>query len=70
MSFIAPCMKRFSPQDDLPQDDGDALTPIDEDEEEDEPITMGQGGHGGKHIPRIVETASSPNEIEQKESVL
>lgn len=69
MSFIAPCLKRFSSHDDNPIGDGDALTPIDEDEEEDEPITMGQGG-GGKHIPKIVQTASSPNEIEQKESVL
>lgn len=68
MSFIAPCLKRFSSQDEQPAGDGDALTPIDEDEEEDEPITMGQGG--GKNIPRIVQTASSPNEIEQKESVL
>lgn len=69
-SFIAPCLKRFSTQEEQPMGDGDALTPIDEDEEEDEPITMGQGG--GRHIPKIVETASSPDEkeIQQKESVL
>lgn len=61
-------MKRFSPKENHHQNEGDALTPIDEDEEEDEPITMGQSA--GKFIPKIVETASSPNEIEQKESVL
>ncbi|CAH1176876.1 unnamed protein product [Phaedon cochleariae] len=59
-SFLAPCLKGF----------GDALTPIDEDEEEDEPITMGH--QGGKRLPTIVKTASSPDEkeIQMKESVL
>lgn len=66
LSFIAPTLKRFSPQQELPMGDGDALTPIDEDDEEDEPITMG----GQKQVPMIVETASSPSEIQQKESVL
>ncbi|XP_019864725.1 monocarboxylate transporter 3 isoform X2 [Aethina tumida] len=72
-SFLAPCMKRFSPQDEPQMGDGDVLTPIDEDEEEDEPITM--GGGGGNLLPKIVETASSPmdpneKEIKQIESVL
>lgn len=69
-SFIAPCLKRFSPEEEQPIGDGDVLAPIDEDEEEDEPITMGQGG---RHVPKIIETASSPGdkeEIQQKESVL
>lgn len=70
MSFIAPCLRRFSSQEEHQQGDGDVLTPIDEDEEEDEPITMGQGAGVGKNIPKIIETVSSPNEIEQKESVL
>lgn len=41
---------------------------LDEDEEEDEPITMG----GKKPLPKIIETAGSPNEkeIKQIESVL
>ncbi|CAH0552902.1 unnamed protein product [Brassicogethes aeneus] len=74
-SFIAPCLKRFSPEDEPQMGDGDALTPIDEDEEEDEPITMGKGGGNNSSvthrlIPQIVETASSPNEIKQIESVL
>lgn len=67
-SFVAPCLKRFSAKDQVPAGDGDALTPIDEDdEEEDGPITMGHG-----KIPEIVETASSPGEreIKQIESVL
>lgn len=68
LSFIAPTLKRFLPQEDLPMNDGDVLAPIDEDDEEDEPITMGQGGQ--KQIPKIIETASSPSEIQQKESVL
>lgn len=70
-SFIAPCTKRYLPEEEQPMGDGDALAPIDEDEEEDEPITMGQGG--GKNVPKIIETASSPGEkeeIQQKESVL
>ncbi|KAJ8969485.1 hypothetical protein NQ317_011491 [Molorchus minor] len=69
-SFIAPCFKGSS-EDGRPMGDGDALAPIDEDEEEDEPITMGQGG--GRKVPKIIETASSPGEkeeIQQKESVL
>lgn len=67
-SFLAPCLKRFSPTEEPPAGDGDALTPIDEDEEEEDgPITMGCGP-----IPEIVETASSPGEreIKQIESVL
>ncbi|CAG9827280.1 unnamed protein product [Diabrotica balteata] len=73
-SFIAPCLKCFVPSDEPAPGDGDALTPIDEDEEEDdEPITMG-GGSGKNVIPTIVETAtSSPDEKEEiqlKESVL
>lgn len=66
-SFIAPCTKRYSPEEEQTMGDGDILAPIDEDEEEDEPITM------GKHVPKIIETASSPGEkeeIQQKESVL
>lgn len=41
---------------------------LDEDEEEDEPITMG----GKKLLPKIIETSASPNEkeIKQIESVL
>ncbi|XP_023029539.1 monocarboxylate transporter 5 isoform X2 [Leptinotarsa decemlineata] len=67
-SFMAPLLKRFIPEEEPQMGDGDALTPIDEDDEEDEPITMGQGG---KHVPKIVETASSPGEeIQLKESVL
>ncbi|CAH1953803.1 unnamed protein product [Acanthoscelides obtectus] len=70
-SFAAPGLKRWAPQEEAPMGEGDALAPIDEDDEEDEPITMGQGGH---LVPRITETASSPvsekEEIQQKESVL
>ncbi|KAF7284291.1 monocarboxylate transporter 14 isoform X2 [Rhynchophorus ferrugineus] len=68
-SFMAGCMKRFTGDDEQPQGEGDALTPIDEDDEEDEPITMGQGN---KPLPKIIETASSPmeKEIKQIESVL
>ncbi|KAJ8962273.1 hypothetical protein NQ318_018252, partial [Aromia moschata] len=65
--LAAPCLKRASDAD-QPMGDGDALAPIDEDEEEDEPITMG----GGRNVPKIVETASSPGEKEEiqlKESV-
>lgn len=82
-SFIAPCLKRFSLQDEQQNGDGDdVLTPIDEDDEdEDEPITMGHHVDTGnnkqqqqqQHIPKIIETASSPNEkeeIKQIESVL
>ncbi|XP_066138373.1 monocarboxylate transporter 14 isoform X1 [Euwallacea fornicatus] len=67
-SFLAPYMKRFEGQEEQTQAEGDALTPIDEDEEEDEPITMG----GKRPLPKIVETSSSPNEkeIKQIESVL
>lgn len=67
-SFAAPCLKRFTPEEQQPVI-GDALTPIDEDEEEDEdgPITIGPG-----KIPEIIKTASSPEEreIKQIESVL
>lgn len=75
-SFLAPCLKRFSPQNEQQNGDGDdALTPIDEDDEdEDEPITMGHHTGNNKHsVPKIIETASSPNEkeeIKQIESVL
>ncbi|CAG9824026.1 unnamed protein product [Phaedon cochleariae] len=69
-SFLAPCLKGFVPQEEPQLGEGDALTPIDEDEEEDEPITMGH--QGGKRLPTIVKTASSPDEkeIQMKESVL
>lgn len=67
-SFLAPCLKRFTSDEQQPVG-GDALTPIDEDVEEDEdrPITIGHG-----KIPEIVKTASSPDdkEIKQIESVL
>uniref|UniRef100_A0A1B6MCW1 Major facilitator superfamily (MFS) profile domain-containing protein n=1 Tax=Graphocephala atropunctata TaxID=36148 RepID=A0A1B6MCW1_9HEMI len=71
-SFIAPLLKSCSPQEEPPAP-GDALTPIDEDEEEEdgEELTI---------IPEIVETAPSPVggqpakplplEIKQIESVL
>lgn len=70
-SFMAPCMKRFRRSDEQPVI-LDALTPIDEDEEEEDgPITIGR-------IPEIDVTAASPmnpnsrsiNEIKQIESVL
>ncbi|KAI4458741.1 monocarboxylate transporter [Holotrichia oblita] len=68
-SFAAPWLKKFTPQEQQPIIQ-DALTPIDEDEEEDEdgPITIGQRGK----IPEIIKTASSPEEreIKQIESVL
>lgn len=69
-SFLAPCLKRFSPEEEQPvQCDDDVLTPIDEDEEEEDgPITIGHG-----NVPSIIKTASSPNEreeIKQIESVL
>ncbi|XP_022903773.1 monocarboxylate transporter 14 [Onthophagus taurus] len=69
-SFAAPLFKRFVPNEQQPVV-GDVLTPIDEDEEEDEddrPITIGHG-----KIPEIIKTASSPDtekEIKQIESVL
>ncbi|CAG9765290.1 unnamed protein product [Ceutorhynchus assimilis] len=67
-SFLAPYMKRFGSEEEPIQGDGDALTPIDEDDEEDEPITMG----GKRPLPKIIETQVSPNEkeIKQIESVL
>jgi MFS family permease len=83
-SFIAPCLKRPS-EEEQPVGEADALTPIDEDEEEEDAgITMGPGnkvaidggggggGVGTGPIPKIVETASSPGEreIKQIESVL
>ncbi|RZC42356.1 uncharacterized protein BDFB_003190, partial [Asbolus verrucosus] len=82
-SFLAPCFQR-SREEEQPIGEGDALTPIDEDEEEEDAgITMGPGhkgeekggggGGGGRGpIPKIVETASSPGEreIKQIESVL
>ncbi|XP_063911689.1 monocarboxylate transporter 3 isoform X3 [Zophobas morio] len=76
-SFIAPCLKRPTGEE-LPVAEA-PLTPIDEDdEEEDAGITMAPahktdgGGGGGGPIPKIVETASSPGEreIKQIESVL
>lgn len=69
-SFIAPCFKKQSSEmQRMPGDD--ILTPIDEDEEEEEdgPITI----HSNRNnIPEIIKTASSPNEkeIKQLESVL
>ncbi|XP_030762100.1 monocarboxylate transporter 3 isoform X3 [Sitophilus oryzae] len=63
-SFLAPCMRRFAGEEQTAQGEGDVLKPIDEDEEEDEPITMGQGN---KPLPRIIETASSPGEKEIKQ---
>lgn len=66
-SFIAPCLRKSTTQE-PPILGDDALTPIDEDEEEEDgPITI-----GSKPIPEIVETASSPGEkeIKQLESVL
>ncbi|XP_044258335.1 monocarboxylate transporter 3 isoform X2 [Tribolium madens] len=74
-SFLAPCLKR-SEEEEQPVGEGDALTPIDEDEEEDDAgITMGPGHKtrlDSGPIPKIVETASSPGEkeIKQIESVL
>ncbi|XP_031332551.1 monocarboxylate transporter 7 isoform X3 [Photinus pyralis] len=69
-SFIAPYLKKPAPQEPPAMID-DALTPIDEDEEEEDgPITMGSNRNA---IPSIVETASSPStekEIKQLESVL
>ncbi|XP_014278918.1 monocarboxylate transporter 9 isoform X4 [Halyomorpha halys] len=64
-SFMAPCMKSCVPADDGPPVLLDALTPIDEDDEE-----------GEDDIPEIIETAPSPGptssslEIKQIESVL
>ncbi|XP_045468018.1 monocarboxylate transporter 3 isoform X2 [Harmonia axyridis] len=75
-SFIAPCLKRFVPENSQQVDEGDALTPIDEDDEEDEPITMARTGRENSvPMPKIIETASSPispneKEIKQIESVL
>ncbi|KAL1491778.1 hypothetical protein ABEB36_012324 [Hypothenemus hampei] len=71
-SFLAPYMKRFARKEEQVQGDGDALTPIDEDEEEDEPITMGGKTKQQHVLPKIVETTVSPNEkeIKQIESVL
>ena len=64
-SFIAPCMKSCVTPDDGPPVLIDALTPIDEDDEE------------GEDIPEIIETAPSPVgppsssiELKQIESVL
>lgn len=72
-SFLAPCLKRET-EEGQPQGEGDALTPIDEDDEEDDPgITMGRKPDVEKgQIPQIIETASSPSEreIKQIESVL
>ncbi|XP_044740488.1 uncharacterized protein LOC123301696 isoform X2 [Chrysoperla carnea] len=69
-SFLAPCMKRFVKKGEPPVT-LDALTPIDEDEEEEDgPITI------GRQIPEIDVTAASPmnpnsaHEIKQIESVL
>ncbi|KAL3278725.1 hypothetical protein HHI36_016255 [Cryptolaemus montrouzieri] len=74
-SFLAPCLKGFIPDEEQQVEEGDVLTPIDEDDEEDEPITMGGGRMNNTAIPRITETASSPvspneKELEQIESVL
>lgn len=71
-SFIAPLLRSCVPTEEMPAA-GDALTPIDEDEEEDE------DGEELGNIPEIVETAPSPEpqpgktvplEIKQIESVL
>lgn len=68
-SFIAPLFRKYQPTQEQPVTGDDALTPIDEDEEEEDgPITIGKG-----NIPAIIET--SPNErnereIKQIESVL
>lgn len=66
-SFVAPCLRKKEVEEQPVPYDDDVLTPIDEDnEEEDGYITMG----GGK-IPEITKTASSPeHEIKQIESVL
>ncbi|XP_017781840.1 PREDICTED: monocarboxylate transporter 3 isoform X2 [Nicrophorus vespilloides] len=67
-SFLAPCMKRFSKENDAPQGD-DVLTPIEEDEEEEDgPITMGQKPQ--TQIPKIVAHSPGEREIKQIESVL
>lgn len=68
-SFIAPCLKRSSSEE-QPLAVDDVLTPIDEDEEEEDgPITIASNRNA---IPEIVQTASSPEEkeIKQLESVL
>lgn len=68
-SFIAPYFKKSLPEEQPVMID-DALTPIDEDEEEEDgPITM---GNTRTAVPTIIETASSPaeKEIKQLESVL
>lgn len=75
-SFLAPCLKRCVREDSQQVDEGDVLTPIDEDDEEDEPITMARTRRENSvPMPRIIETASSPispdeKEIKQIESVL
>lgn len=64
-SFTAPCLrKKQAPEQPIMGDD--ALTPIDEDEEEEDgPITIGKG-----NIPSIIETSPGEREIKQIESVL
>lgn len=73
-SFIAPCLKSCAKGDEPQIEEGDQLTPIDEDEEEEDGgITMGSGRGNNMTIPKIVETVSSPQEteeIKQLESVL
>ncbi|XP_065156423.1 monocarboxylate transporter 14 isoform X2 [Atheta coriaria] len=64
-SFLAPCAKRFAPDTAQPAGADDALTPIDEDEEEEDgPITI------GKNIPMIIAQSPGEHEIKQIESVL
>lgn len=65
-SFIAPCLKK-SGGDEQPVVGDDALTPIDEDEEEEDgPITM----PGFRNVPEIIATSPGEKEIKQMESVL
>lgn len=65
-SFVAPMLKKWTTKEEIPVAQ-DILTPIDEDDEEEDGIIIG--------IPKIIETASSPmnpdaREIKQIESVL
>lgn len=71
-SFMAPCMQRFAPKEEVQNADAVVLTPIEEDDEDDEPITMGGGMNhhsltaNNRDIPKIVETASSPGEVKEE----
>ncbi|XP_018331378.1 monocarboxylate transporter 4 isoform X2 [Agrilus planipennis] len=71
-SFIAPCLRRDGPEA-SPMMGDDQLTPIDEDEEEEDgPITMSSNRQDKNSIPEITHTLPSPGEkeIKQLESVL